>query len=82
MINGKYVSFYNEFGTRTVVCIPENVVHATLKHLNPVSAGFFTYSDAKGWSVYGKSISLNLECDEEEDLLAFRTAFRVGRIPY
>jgi hypothetical protein len=63
----KYVRLerYNEF-----IIFPCILKHSTFRHLNPISAGFcYVNADKKRVDCFGKSYSLNLKSDTENDTL-------------
>jgi hypothetical protein len=59
-----------------IVVFCELLEHSTFKNMKPVSAGFISFGVNKqgnpSCSCYGKSVSLGLESNEEDTLLAQR----------
>jgi hypothetical protein len=56
---------------REIIVFPELLQHSEFKHFNPISAGFISFGVNKegnpSCSCYGKSVSLGLESNPEED---------------
>jgi hypothetical protein len=56
---------------RIIIVFPELMQHSDFKHFNPTSAGFISIGVNKEGnptcSCYGKSVSLGLESNPEED---------------
>jgi hypothetical protein len=56
---------------KEIIVFGEIMVHSDFRHFNPISAGFIYFGNDKdgnpSCSCHGKSISLGLESDEEED---------------
>jgi hypothetical protein len=63
----KYIKTKN----REIIVFGEIMVHSDFKDMNPVSAGFISFGINEEGNpncrCFGKSISLGLSCDEEED---------------
>lgn len=71
-MTGKYI----KTNQGEIILFPNIVTHSDLKHLHPVSAGFFsTYKDVYGdehIKCYGESISLGLKSEIGDDEIADR----------
>jgi hypothetical protein len=68
----KYIRTKND----VIVVFCELLEHSTFKNMEPISAGFISFGVNKqgnpSCSCYGKSVSLGLESNEEDTLLAQR----------
>ena len=63
-----------------IIVFSELFNHSDFRHFNPISAGFISFgtnSDGNpSCTCYGKSITLNMESNEEDTLLAQRQITR------
>jgi hypothetical protein len=68
---------------KEIIVFGEIMVHSDFKNRNPISAGFISFGINKDGnptcSCYGKSISLGLQSDEEDTILAQR---QLGLLDY
>ena len=57
-----------------IIIFPQIIEHSEFKTLNPVSAGFCSIGD-NVINCYGISVSLNLECKEDDSFIATKQVF-------
>jgi hypothetical protein len=59
------------------IFFPEEIEHSTFRFLNPISAGFCYLNDDNVVKCFGKSISLGIESDPEDTLLATNQVYGI-----
>ncbi len=70
----KYVKVKSKYGIYEIIVFSETILHSTFKDLEPVSAGFISFTTRADGKIdcicLGQSTSLGLSADEDDSKLA------------